>query len=104
MLNTVLVIGGAAGALTAIIVLIKHIVGIIKSVYTFLRDLKADVKKLIDHDEAQYLAILRLTVTADHMPMSERLLAGKEYVDRGGNGEVRAMYKELKSKCENVAE
>ena len=104
MINTIVLIGGVAGALTAIIVLTKHLVGLCKAGYAFFNDIKKDVKTLIDHDKSQYLAILRLTVTADHMPISERLLAGKEYVERGGNGEVSKLYKELKEKCQQATD
>lgn len=47
------------------------------------------------HDEKQYLAILRLTIMSDNMPISERIIAGKEYIDRGGNGDVKKFYEEF---------
>ena len=48
-----------------------------------------------EHDNQQYLSILRLTVMDSDMPMSERLIAGKEYISKNGNGDVKEFYKEL---------
>ena len=47
------------------------------------------------HDKEQYLAILRLTVMEEDMPISERLIAGKKYIDAGGNGDVKKYYEHL---------
>lgn len=54
--------------------------------------------KLSTHSDMQYLSLLRLTVIDSDMPMSERLIAGKEYITRGGNGDVKAFYEELEKK------
>ena len=53
------------------------------------------VDKLAEHGELQYMALLRLTVMDSDMPMSERLIAGKEYLAREGNGDVKKFYEEL---------
>lgn len=47
------------------------------------------IETLIKHDEAQYLSLLRLTVMTDSIPLSERISAGREYIDKGGNGDVK---------------
>ena len=51
--------------------------------------------KVEQHNDLQYLSLLRLTVMDSDMPMSERLVAGKEYMARGGNGDVKKFYEEL---------
>jgi hypothetical protein len=56
---------------------------------------EAQLKKNEQHNDLQYLSLLRLTVMDSDMPMSERLIAGKEYLSRGGNGEVKAYYHTL---------
>lgn len=56
------------------------------------------VDKIAEHSELQYLALLRLTVMDSDMPMSERLIAGKEYIGKGGNGDVKAFYEGLEKK------
>ena len=53
------------------------------------------VDKLTVHNDLQYLSLLRLTTMDSDMPMSERLIAGKEYISRGGNGDVKAFYEQL---------
>ena len=102
--DIIIKVGAVAAALAAIISLIVLIVKFVKKIYTFLHTISADVNTLVKHDKAQYLAILRLTVTADHMPVSERLLAGKEYIEEGGNGEVKKIYLALKEQCEQALE
>ncbi len=51
--------------------------------------------KMEQHNDLQYLSLLRLTVMDSDMPMSERLMAGREYLARGGNGDVKAFYETL---------
>jgi len=53
------------------------------------------INKLTEHSDLQYLSLLRLTVIDSDMPMTERLIAGKEYLKRGGNGDVKAYYENL---------
>ena len=56
------------------------------------------VDKLAEHSDLQYLSLLRLTVMDSDMPMSERLMAGREYITRGGNGDVKAFYENLEQR------
>ena len=57
--------------------------------------LEEKVDKLVEHDEDQYLSILRLTVMSEEMPLSERIIAGDKYVKKGGNGEVKKYYETM---------
>lgn len=59
------------------------------------RSLDKRLKKIEEHDLKQYLGILRLTIMSENMPISERIIAGREYIDRGGNGDVKKYYKEF---------
>ena len=59
------------------------------------KNLDKRLGKIENHDEKQYLGILRLTIMSDNMPISERIIAGKEYIDRGGNGDVKKFYQEF---------
>ena len=103
IVQTILQIGGIATAITAICLVASKIIKLCKKAFEFIHNLDSNVSKLLRHDSAQYKAILRLTITADHMPISERLIAGKEYVEEfNGNGEVKAIYNELKEKCEHI--
>lgn len=53
------------------------------------------VDKLVEHDEDQYLSILRLTIMNSEMPISERIIAGDKYVKKGGNGDVKKYYQQM---------
>ena len=57
--------------------------------------LEQKVDKLVEHDEDQYLSILRLTIMSEEMPISERIIAGDKYVKKGGNGEVKKYYQRM---------
>lgn len=57
--------------------------------------LERKVDKLVEHDEDQYLSILRLTIMSEDMPISERIIAGDKYVKKGGNGDVKRYYQKM---------
>ena len=59
------------------------------------KNLDKRLNKIEEHDAKQYLGILRLTIMSENMPISERIIAGKEYIDRGGNGDVKKFYNEF---------
>lgn len=61
---------------------------------TRIENIERDVSKLREQSELQYMSLLRLTVMDSDMPHSERLIAGKEYLARGGNGDVRKFYED----------
>lgn len=67
-------------------------------IQTRLDEIETKVDKLTDHNELQYMSLLRLTVMDSDMPMSERLIAGKEYLARQGNGDVKKYYEALERK------
>lgn len=48
-----------------------------------------DIPKIKEHCEANYLTGLRLTIMSETMPLGERIVAGKKYIEAGGNGAVR---------------
>lgn len=59
------------------------------------KSLKDDIKEIKTENKEQSLSILRLTVMCENMPITERLIAGKKYVDKGGNGDVKHYYEKL---------
>lgn len=59
------------------------------------KKLEEKVDKLVEHDEDQYLSILRLTIMSEEMPITERIIAGEKYVKKGGNGEVKKYYQNM---------
>ena len=59
------------------------------------KKLEQKVDKLVEHDDEQYLSILRLTIMSESMPISERIIAGDKYVRKGGNGDVKKYYQQM---------
>ena len=59
------------------------------------KKLEEKVDRLVEHDEDQYLSILRLTIMSGDMPISERIIAGDTYVKKGGNGDVKKYYQKM---------
>lgn len=78
-----------AGALVSAVGMIAQKVG--KPIVELLQD----VKVLAKHDREQYVAILRLTIMSRDMPISERIIAGKKYIELGGNRDVKKYYEQL---------
>lgn len=62
--------------------------------------LTTKVEGIEKHTEANYLSILRLTVMDEAMPLSERLIAGDEYIHNGGNGDVKHFYMGLRERVD----
>ncbi len=72
------------------------LVAIIQSISQIsLSSIKKRLDKSEKHNREQYLGILRLTVMSEEMPVSERIIAGKKYIDEGGNGDVKKFYEEF---------
>jgi hypothetical protein len=63
-----------------------------KKIVEEVKSLKEEVNKQEEHTKKNYLGILRLTIMSEEMPVSERIIAGKEYIDNGGNGDVKKFY------------
>jgi hypothetical protein len=84
-------------------------IALIEAVFTFLgiwitvrasqkksnKELLEKVDTLVEHDNDQYLSILRLTIFAENMPVSERIIAGDKYIKRGGNGDTKKYYQQM---------
>lgn len=65
-------------------------------------DKKLDSQR--DTVEKQHLDVLRLTIMSPNMPVSERLIAGAEYIKKGGNGDVKKYVHDLEKQCQNGLE
>ena len=64
-----------------------------------LAEIDKKLGKMQEHQDEQYLAILRLTIMSEEMPMAERLIAGQKYVTLGGNGDVKKILHQLEAQC-----
>lgn len=59
------------------------------------KKLEEKVDTLVEHDQDQYLSLLRLTIMSEEMPISERIIAGDKYIRKGGNGDVKKYYENM---------
>lgn len=72
------------------------IVGVAIKVYKFVRKCETWIDEKDEHDNEQYMDILRIKIMMPEMPLSERIKAGDIYVNkRNGNGGVKQKYLEL---------
>lgn len=62
--------------------------GIWRAVVFFVH-LSDNVKDMHRHTFENYMSCLRLTIMSHDMPIGERIIAAKKYVDAGGNGEIK---------------
>lgn len=88
MIDTIILLGGVAGAIIAILTLIGKI-------YSAVRKMSKEFVIIKEHTEENYLNNLRLVIMSNEMPIEERLNAGEKYVKLGGNGQIKAFYKKL---------
>ena len=94
LVKTILLLGSVCGAIAAIIALGVKIVGVVRKVKQYFKDLKESVDTLLANDTEQQKSILKLTVMQENMPLSERIAAAKKYIDLGGNGDVKLYYED----------
>lgn len=81
--------------LVALITGTLTLIGVIISTWSTNRTITKDLKDLKEENKEQSLAILRLTVMSNDMPISERLIAGEKYIKKNGNGDVKHYYEKL---------
>ena len=85
-----------AGVLTAL--------GVIWSVFRKLNKFLDVIQNVERHNHENYMALLRLTIMSNEMPIGERIGAGIKYLKYGGNGEVKKFLKEKFNIDETVDE
>ena len=69
---------------------IVAIIGLISAV--LVASINGKINKIDKYNKENWLALQKLTLMNPEMPMSERIAAGKLYVDHGGNGDVKKYY------------
>ncbi len=77
------------GYLTVIGGVLISVWKLVKKALKFFEKLNETLDFLVSETGEQGKAILRLTVYNEQLPLSERIIAGKEYIKKGGNGDVR---------------
>ena len=95
-----LIIAGAVGAITSIIAFIKKIIELVKRCLGYFADLKEQIATIEKHCRENYMRELQIIIMSEEMPFDERLRAGEEYVNGGGNGAIKAKYRALLQRYE----
>lgn len=103
-IKLILLCGSIAAALTAVIALVVKIVKVVKKVTDYFKTLAENINTLLTHDETQYKQILKLTIVNEHLPLSERITAAKEYFKLGGNGDIHMYYEEHLAPYDHIEE
>lgn len=126
-----LIVAGALGAISSIVVFGKKAVGIVKRCVSFFTEMKTSIERLEKgqndcknsveclteknekmqkqintierHTRENYLRELQIIIISEEMPIGERLRAGEDYIALGGNGEIKAKYNVLKQIYEEEA-
>lgn len=104
IVKLILLLGSIAGAVAGLGALIAKIVKVVKNVIEYFKTLANNVNTLLEHDNAQYKQILKLTIVNEHLPLSERITAAKEYFKLGGNGEIHKYYEEHLAPYDHIEE
>lgn len=84
----IIAIAGTITAITTIVVFLYKI-------YKLISGVEKKINKFENNLNDNTLSTYRLVIINEDMPLSERLNAGKKYVDMGGNGEIHALYDAL---------
>ena len=79
-----------AAAVAGILTLISGV--LVAIINSQLKQVKEELAKTVSYQKDNYMALLRLTVMNSEMPIDERIAAGKNYIDHGGNGGVKEYY------------
>ena len=61
---------------------------------------KKEISKLRDELDENSLNTMKNTICNENIPISERLIVGKKYIDKGGNGAVKIYIHKLEEEFE----
>ena len=93
--NQIILVGGVVTAVSGIMVGIVKLIKTVKRPIEVIEKMRSDITEIKERQANFELAILRLNVVSEEMPVSERLEAGKRYEKLGGNGDVKQIYHHL---------
>ena len=87
--DALILLAELVGAVTVIVVAVTKVTRPIRKMQQDVEETKTKVEGLGTHEEENYMSLLRLTVMSSDMPLSERIIAGRKYIEGGGNGDVK---------------
>lgn len=91
-METILLFGSIAGALTGMIVLFARLMSAINALKDVIHDWKED------QNFANYtrMCSLRMFIMDERFPLNERIEAGEKYIAHGWNGSTKAWVETMK--------
>lgn len=92
--------GAVVAAITAIIVFVNRLVKAFRKMISYIQSIGDRLTTIEKHTKENYLTGLKLVIMSEEIPIEERLIAGEEYVNLGGNGQIKAKYHVLKEEYE----
>ena len=92
--DTIIKLAALLGALGVIAGACIKLVKFINKVGDNIERLTDTITDLKKHTHENHMALLRLTIMSNEMPIGERINAGYKYLQEGGNGDVKHFLKE----------
>lgn len=93
MIDNILVIASVITSLTVIC-------SFMFKIYNFFRKLEKKYDKMNGLLKKNTLYVLKLAVLNEELPLIDRIHAGEQYIDLGGNGLIKKEYEHLLKKYE----
>lgn len=100
--NAIVTAGALAGAILSIKALIAPLIKKVDSVLAEIAEARKENKenaekidRLKEYSDEHYLELLKHTIMNPEIPTKERIIAGEKYLERGGNGEVKAYFEKF---------
>lgn len=87
--------------LGGILTTLFSILGMLWKLHTFLNRIEDKFEKYDKTINDNTIYILKMALLSEDLPVSDRLEAGKLYLDMGGNGYGSAIYNRLLKEVEN---
>lgn len=88
MIDNILVVASVVTALTVIC-------SFLFKIYNFFRKLEKKYDEMNGLLKKNTLYVLKLAVLNEELPLVDRIHAGEQYIDLGGNGLIRKKYEHL---------
>lgn len=95
MIESVLVTASVVTALTAITAFFIKI-------YNFFRKLEKKYDEMNDLLKNNTIHLLKIAVLDDKLPLTDRIHAGEQYIQLGGNGFIKKKYEKLLEEYEEM--
>ena len=90
-------IGQIGGALVFLTTLIGAVEFLALRMRKFIQN---EIKPLKEELNKNSLNTMKNTICNENIPLSERIIVGKEYLEKGGNGAVKIYYHKLEEEYE----